>query len=120
VRADFLLQDQIVNINLTYYVLLSALAAISFGIYHDFSTTLISFEFFKYSDSLQTRSFNARKLSQKAMSNRVGKDIHSLPGQNLNKKNIRLIINAIYKINNAVQALFSRKIYACIGKYMHA
>jgi hypothetical protein len=115
-RIDFPLHDQIVNINLTYCVLRSALAAKSFGIYNDFSTTPISFEWFKHVDRLQMRSFNPRKLFQKGRSNRVGKDIHSLPGKNLNKK--CLIINAINKINNAVQALFLRKIYDCMGKYM--
>lgn len=86
-------------------MLRSALAEKSFGIYHDFGTTLISFEWFKYDDRLQMRSFNRRKPSQKARSNRAAKDIHSLPGQILNKKIRLIIINAINRINNAVQAL---------------
>jgi len=86
VRIVFLLHDQIVNIKLTYYVFRSALDAKSFGMCHDFGTTLTSLEWFKYNDRLQMRSFNPRKLSQKARSNRVGKDIHSLPVKNLNKK----------------------------------
>jgi len=39
-RIDFALHDQIVNINLTYHVLRSALAAKSFGVYDDFSATI--------------------------------------------------------------------------------
>jgi hypothetical protein len=86
VRNYFLLHHQITNINFTYYVLRSALAEKSFGIYHDSGTTLISFQWFKYNDRLQMRSFNPRKLSQKARSNTAAKDIHALLGQNLNKK----------------------------------
>jgi hypothetical protein len=64
VRNDFLLHDQIVNINLKYYVLRSALVEKSFGIYHDFGTTLISSEWFKYNVRLQMRLFNPQKLSE--------------------------------------------------------
>jgi hypothetical protein len=77
-------------------VLRSALAAKSFGICHDSGTAIISFKWFKYNNRSQMPSFNPRKLSQKAKSNRVGKDTHSLSRQNLNLKNMFKVCKSVH------------------------